>query len=102
MNTFEELQKWYLSQCDDNWEHDYGVTINNIDNPGWQIQIDLIDTDCEGKTFIEYSYGVEDEADTSGNNWLICKVQENTFNAYGGPEKLEEMIRVFLNWAKKK
>jgi hypothetical protein len=39
-----ELRAWYLAQCDDEWEHAYGINIETLDNPGWSIRIDLVDT----------------------------------------------------------
>jgi hypothetical protein len=27
------LEQWYQQQCDDEWEHHYGVTIETLDNP---------------------------------------------------------------------
>jgi hypothetical protein len=37
---------------------------------------------------------------TSNHNWVVCKVQDDTFVAHGGPRKLEEIINVFLSWTK--
>ena len=31
------LQRWYVAQCDGEWEHAYGVEIGTLDNPGWSI-----------------------------------------------------------------
>ncbi|MEU4549059.1 Imm53 family immunity protein [Nonomuraea dietziae] len=42
------LQSWYASCCDDDWEHSYGVTIGTLDNPGWCMKIDLVDTSLAG------------------------------------------------------
>ena len=42
------LQDWYKNQCNDEWEHDYGITIGTLDNPGWDVKIDLIGTSLEG------------------------------------------------------
>jgi len=100
MSTIEDLQKWYLSQCNEDWEHTYGVTIGTLDNPGWSLTVDLSGTNLEGVAFSEHSYGAEDEGDTSGPEWLICKVENGKFVGYGGPQKLEEMIDLFLSWAK--
>ena len=33
--AFNWLQGWYMAHCDDDWEHSFGVTIETIDNPGW-------------------------------------------------------------------
>ncbi|WP_425518070.1 Imm53 family immunity protein [Polymorphospora rubra] len=42
------LQSWYREQCDEEWEHEYGVRITTLDNPGWLVEIDLIGTEMEG------------------------------------------------------
>lgn len=44
------LADWYADQCDGDWEHEFGVTIETLDNPGWLIKVDLSDTDAEGTT----------------------------------------------------
>jgi hypothetical protein len=100
MRTLQDLQDWYSSQCNDDWEHAYGVRIETLDNPGWALRIDLTDTVLSGQNFAVRGYGVGDEAATSGNEWLICEVIDNKFTAHGGPAKLEEMINVFLIWAR--
>lgn len=99
MSTINELQEWYLFQCDGDWEHGFGVKINTLDNPGWTLDIDLEGTDLEEKVFVEHAYGVGKDAEKSGDDWLVCKVNNGMFNAAGGPKKLEEMIEVFLTWA---
>lgn len=35
------LEDWYQSNCDDDWEHGFGVTIESLDNPGWSLTADL-------------------------------------------------------------
>ena len=29
------LERWFKSRCDGSWEHDFGITIETTDNPGW-------------------------------------------------------------------
>ena len=100
MNAIEEFQNWYVSQCNEEWEHRYGVEIGTLDNPGWFLKIDLIDTPLQDSTFSEQSYGIDLEVNNVGDNWLVCKVEAGKFVCYGGPKKLEEMMRVFLSWSK--
>lgn len=45
------IQDWYEAQCDGDWEHDYGVEINTLDNPGWMVKVDLTGTSLEGASF---------------------------------------------------
>jgi hypothetical protein len=39
--TLSGLQDWYARQCDGDWEHQFGISIESLDNPGWPIRIDL-------------------------------------------------------------
>lgn len=101
MDALTRLQKWYQSQCNGNWEHSRGVTIGTLDNPGWTIDIELSETALEGRPFRERSYGIGKDAAISGDEWLVCKVEQNVFKGRGGPFKLKEMIEVFLDWVEK-
>lgn len=102
MSAIQELQEWYVSQCNDDWEHLYGVTIETLDNPGWRLTVDLSETELQGVAFPGQSYGAEGNAGDDGQNWLTCKVEKGQFVGTGGPRKLEEIINVFLAWAKAK
>lgn len=51
MNTFDKIQQWYKENCDEDWDHPYGVEITTMDNPGWRVKIDLIDTVLHEKAF---------------------------------------------------
>ncbi|MEH0820740.1 Imm53 family immunity protein [Micromonospora sp. CPCC 205714] len=42
------LQAWYATQCDGEWEHEFGIQIETVDNPGWSVSIDLGDTALSG------------------------------------------------------
>lgn len=100
LSVIAELQDWYLSQCNENWEHTYGVDIGTLDNPGWSLKIDLTDTPLHDISFAGHSYGIGNDMEHRGDNWLIYKVENGKFVCYGGPKKLEEMIQVFLSWAR--
>ena len=93
MSVLERLQNWYDSQCNGDWEHLYGVFIENLDNPGWMVTIDLIETELEDKNFDE----ILDERTES--NWLDCRVEEKKFRGMGGSFNLIEILEIFLIWA---
>jgi hypothetical protein len=98
-NTLERLENWYRSKCDGDWEHYYGVKIDTLDEPGWSVDINLEGTNLDGHTFREVSYGVGADAENSGDEWIWCRVEEGLFKGVGGPSKLEDILRVFLDWA---
>lgn len=93
MNTLKELQDWYHSNCDGEWEHDFGVKIDTLDNPGWYVDINLAGTKCENRTFTEVKLKRGD------HDWIHCRVENKVFLAEGGPENLEEVLQIFLKWA---
>lgn len=99
MDVLENLAQWYTEQCNDEWEHSYGITIESCDNPGWWVKIDLLHTTLTGRSFVEVVKG-----DVIGNNdpqppWLHCYVEDNVWNGSGDPNQLTEILTVFLQWA---
>ena len=87
------LQRWYANQCDGEWEHDYGVDIGTLDNPGWTLRVDLTGTPLAGRSFgrLENHRGEHD--------WLVCWIEQHQFHAACGPRNLDEAIETFLEWA---
>ncbi|MGA7996987.1 MAG: immunity 53 family protein [Bradyrhizobium sp.] len=81
------LQEWYSSHCDGGWEHQYGVSIKTLDNPGWHFRVELMDTELFSRAF--------DEKD----DWYRCQIRNHIFEGFCGPRQLNEVIMVFLNWA---
>ena len=94
MSVIADLERWYESQCDEDWEHAWGVTIGTVDNPGWTVMIDLDETYLEGVAF-EPVIDIEPERD-----WVRCEVREHKFIGSGGPRQLERIISTFLGWAR--
>ena len=94
MSVLDDLQKWYASNCNGEWQEEYGVEIGTLDNPGWSVTIDLNDTNLEGKEFQPIENHLSEES------WVECRVEENKFRGYGDPSKLEEILKVFIDWAK--
>lgn len=89
MDMLQWLQNWYQSQCNGDWEHQYGISINTIDNPGWSIKIDIYNTALEG---LEINYQV---VQVDEDNWYGFKADKYKFEAFGDPTKLETLILKF-------
>jgi hypothetical protein len=92
-DVLRRLEGWYTAQCNDVWEHQYGVLIETIDNPGWRLRIDLTRTALANQRFEEVTI------ERNAHDWIHCKVLEQRFEAFGGPRNLSEMTDRFLNWA---
>jgi hypothetical protein len=92
MNALRWLQEWYIQNCDGDWEHCYGIKIGTLDNPGWFIDIDLVDTYLEDEKFEKIVL------QRSENDWIHCHIVDGVFKGGGGPLNLEEIIEIFQNW----
>lgn len=88
------LQEWYAAHVNGNWEHTYGVSIGTLDNPGWVLKIDLIDTELVNCVFNEVKHQGSEDID-----WYHCRVAGNVFEAFSGPRRLVDVIVIFLQWA---
>jgi hypothetical protein len=100
------LQRWFLSHCDGEWEHGFGITIENLDNPGWQVTVALEGTDLETVSFEPI------QKETSETDWIHCRVVERKrnysgdssknyrrFEGSGGPCNLSDILGVLHQWA---
>lgn len=89
MEILNWIEKWYISNCDGDWEHSYGVKINTIDNPGWEINIDLSETDFEK---VEMPYSLNEKND---KDWYGISVKDGIYSAAGDPTKLRFLLEKF-------
>jgi len=87
------LSEWYKSNCDGDWEHYYGIKIDTLDNPGWKVDIDLVDTYLEDVEFNKVQIYIDDL------NWIHCSVADGVFKGGGSIDKLEEILKIFRQWA---
>ena len=88
------LQSWYAQQCNDDWEHGYGVQVGTLDNPGWSVTIQLVGTPLEGREWRERY-----EMHRSEDDWCEAWVDDAVYNAACGPLNLAEALHVFRVWA---
>lgn len=89
MNAFDFVAAWYRNHCDGDWEHQYGVHIGTIDNPGWEVRIDLAHTEMEN---LELGYKL---IEISDSGWFGYSVKNKVFVGAGDPAKLEALLNAF-------
>ncbi|MFK4071875.1 immunity 53 family protein [Streptomyces sp. NPDC029674] len=90
------LQDWYMEQCDGDWEHEWGVKIDTLDNPGWTVRIDIEETDLE-----EHEYPRQDVERTT-HDWVSAWTSDKVFHVACGPGNLTEALTMFRSWATEK
>jgi hypothetical protein len=81
---------WYRSQCDGDWEHQHGVRIGTLDNPGWSLDVDLAGTPQAGRELPQKMI------ERSETDWVFVEIKNEAFRARGGPANLLEMLGLFL------
>ncbi|MGL5263779.1 MAG: immunity 53 family protein [Candidatus Rhabdochlamydia sp.] len=93
-DDFLWLQQWYQSHCNGDWEHNNGIQLSTLDNPGWTLDINLKDTKLENKNFQKINDIYRSEED-----WIMCTVRDTKFfDAACGVENLPTVLKVFRYW----
>lgn len=92
MAGLERLERWYLTHCNGDWEHQSGVTIETLDNPGWRVTINLAGTEGESKTLETI------RQERTPTDWVVYWIENRKFNAACGPANLSEIIDIFCDW----
>jgi hypothetical protein len=90
-SILSRVMRWYKDQCNGDWEHHFGVSIDTLDNPGWQIKIDTTGTaaplENRPKQKVDYD---------SDDGWAVFWVEAGAFHAAGGPDTLNLLLEKFL------
>jgi len=92
LSSLERLMIWYQSNCDGDWEHQHGIEIGSLDNPGWYLHIHLEGTP-KADSIISRRLVERSETD-----WVDVEVKDNMFKAHGGPGNLTEVVDMFLSF----
>lgn len=59
MNVLSRRSAWYGRQCDGDWEHRKGVSIERCGNPGWWVTINLEGTTSALREFPRVAANIE-------------------------------------------
>lgn len=88
----EQIQAWFAQRCNGEWEHQFGITIETLDNPGWRVRIDLAGTPWE-RSSMEVR-----ELQRADQDWWRVWVEGEVFNGAGGTLNLTDVLNQFLVW----
>jgi hypothetical protein len=92
VTELDKLQDWYARQCNGDWEHQYGISVSTLDNPGWSLKVDLKGTVLEEREMADF------KIDRAENDWIVARRSGDVFEAFGGTKNLGEMVQIFLDW----
>lgn len=89
------IMAWYSSHCDGDWEHQRGLSIETLDNPGWLFKVNLIDTNLENAMMVPISEGCHASSNPEGDVWIDCRIRDREFVGASDPTQLPRLIRIF-------
>ncbi len=94
MTELEWLAEWFARQADGDWEHELGITIETLDNPGWSLRIDLAKTPLRDAPLVS-------EQNEDPDYWMRLWKDDAgaVFHGAGSPRALPAMIARFREWA---
>ncbi|WP_354136441.1 Imm53 family immunity protein [Bradyrhizobium sp. LB11.1] len=95
IELFRRLERWYESQCNGDWEHRHGITIETVDNMGGTSKRSLRVHMCD-RAFEEIHENQGDD-----RNEFLCRVKDQVFVGQSPPNRLHEVISIFLGWAQR-
>lgn len=90
----DQVARWYASQCDGDWEHSFGISIETLDNPGWSLRVDLRRTELEDRSL------AREEIHRADDDWMVCWIENGQYRAACGPLNLAEALAAFLAWTR--
>lgn len=92
-DALEFLTTWFARQCDGDWEHDLGIRIETLDNPGWSVDVRIGDTALQGLV-TEWH-----KQEQSPDEWLHWRSTGDMFEARCGPMNLSDALDAFQAFA---
>ncbi|MEV0951836.1 immunity 53 family protein [Promicromonospora sp. NPDC050249] len=92
MSELKALQEWYAQMSDGDWEHEFGISIETLDNPGWVVSIDLEGTPLDG-------HECDLDAEFADGEWIRMTSDGKKFKIACGPRSLDRAIRAFARFA---
>lgn len=80
-----------MADCNGDWEHQNGISIGTLDNPGWSTRINLAGTEMHGVQFDRV------EIHRAEHDRYVCWVDDENFESACGPTNLGEALHTFAS-----
>lgn len=95
MEILDWIQQWFKNNCNGDWEHGSGIQITTLDNPGWDVEIDISNTSIANLQ-VEWILNEKNKQD-----WYGVKIEDQKFNAAGDAGKLIFLLNLFKEMIEK-
>lgn len=95
IEVLEWIQNWFKDNCDGEWEKSEVIQITTIENPGWEVEVDISNTSIANTT-INWILNENNKHD-----WYGVKIENQKFTAAGDPGKLIFLLGLFKEMIEK-
>jgi hypothetical protein len=95
MEILDWIQNWFQENCDGEWEQGSVIQITTLEDPGWEVEIDISTTSI---TNLELDW-ILNEVGT--HDWYGVKIENQKFSASGDAGKLEFLLNLFREMIEK-
>jgi hypothetical protein len=95
MEILDWIQNWFKTNCDGEWEHREVIQITTLDNPGWEIEIDISKTSIAN---MDLKWILNENGRT---DWHGVKIENQKFTAAGDSGKLIFILGLFREMIEK-
>lgn len=89
MEILDWIQEWFKANCDGHWEKAEVIQITTLDNPGWEVEIDI------SKTSIASMHLKWILNENGKQDWYGVKIENQKFLAAGDAGKLIFLLDLF-------
>tara|TARA_R110002167_G_scaffold117678_1_gene293794 strand:- start:262 stop:564 length:303 start_codon:yes stop_codon:yes gene_type:complete len=89
------IQNWFSDNCDGAWEQGEGIQIITLDNPGWEVEVDISNTSIANIN-IEWILN-----ENGPQDWYGVKIENQKFKASGDSGKLIFLLGLFKEMIEK-
>lgn len=95
MEILDWIQNWFKNNCDGDWEHGEAIQINTLDNPGWEVEVDISNTSIAN---IDIKWILNENGP---QDWYGVKIENKKFSAAGDAGKLTFLLGLFKEMIEK-
>ncbi|WP_379952977.1 immunity 53 family protein [Dokdonia sp. R78006] len=95
MEIIDWIQDWFKGNCDGDWEQGEVIQITTLDNPGWELEIDVSNTSL---AMITIPWILNEN---SKDDWYGVKIENQRFSASGDAGKLKFLLGLFRETVEK-
>ena len=95
-----ELEKWFAENCNGDWEHQGGLKIGTLDNPGWMVRLDLDTIEHKfDETVSDLNRPLTDNPETTDEDFVHYRFfpEQNALEVACGVSNLSEVLAFILS-----